>query len=73
MKILIDANLLIYLNARMPEYEARLIDNFWLDLLLNHTLYTNLLVLDEVVYISKKKYNVSFNGTIEFIDRAILP
>ncbi len=73
MKIFIDASLLVYLNVKMPEHEARLIEDFWLDLLVNHTLYTNILVLDEVIYISKKKYSVSFIDTIDFIDRAVLP
>jgi len=53
MKIFIDSNILIYLNDKMPEHEARLVESFWLDLLINHTLYTNILVLDEVVYISR--------------------
>ena len=57
----------------MPMDEARVIENFWLDLILNHSLYTNILVLDEVIYVSKRRYNVGYNDTIEFIDRAIIP
>jgi len=64
---------LYILNAKMPEHEARLVESFWLDLLINHTLYTNILVLDEVIYISRKKYGIPFEETIEFIDRAVLP
>ncbi len=30
-------------------------------------------MLDEAVYVSKRKYDVPFSGTIEFIDRAVLP
>ena len=57
----------------MPEEEARLIEEFWLNLIENHILYTNILVLDEVVYVSRKKYNVEYTETIEFIDKAVLP
>ncbi|MCD6358014.1 MAG: type II toxin-antitoxin system VapC family toxin [Thermoproteales archaeon] len=73
MKVFIDSSLLIYLNVRMPDHEARLIEEFWLDLLLNHLLYTNILALDETIYVSKRKYGVSYSETIEFIDRAVLP
>ena len=73
MKVFIDASLLVYLNVRMPDNEARLVEDFWLDLLTNHLLYTNVLVLDETIYVSKKKYNIGFKETLNFIDRAILP
>jgi len=73
MKIFIDASLIIYLNVRLPGHEARLVEEFWLDLLLNHTLYTNILALDEAIYVSKRKYDISYTDTIEFIDKAIIP
>ncbi len=73
MKVFVDASLLVYLNVKMPEDEARLVEDFWLELLLNHLLYTNILVLDETIYVSKRKYDVSFKDTIDFIDRAVLP
>lgn len=73
MKIFVDASLFIYLNVRMPEKEAEVIEKFWLNLVLNHMLYTNLLVLDEVIYVSKKKYDVEYEETIKFIDKVVLP
>lgn len=73
MKIFVDASLLIYLNVKMPEDEAKLIEDFWLNLLLNNLLYTNVLVLDEVIHVSKRKYDVSPKDTIDFIDKAVLP
>ncbi len=73
MKIFVDASLLIYLNVKLPENEARRVEQFWLDLLLNHDVYTNILVLVETIYISKKKYDVPITETIEFIDRAVVP
>jgi predicted nucleic acid-binding protein len=38
-----------------------------------HELYTNLLVLDEVAYISRRKYGVRLEDTLEFLDLAVLP
>ncbi len=73
MKIFIDANLLIYLNTRMPDQEARLVEDFWLDLVLNHILFTNVLVLDELIYVSRKRYGVPVRDTIEFIDNVVIP
>ncbi len=73
MKVLVDANLLIYLNVKMPDDEARLVEKFWEELNRNHELFVNLLVLDETLYISRKKYGVPFEETMEFIDRAVLP
>jgi len=73
MKVFVDSSLLVYLNVKMPEEEARLIEDFWLDLLSNHTLFTNIIVLDETIYISKKKYDVEYEETLKFIDRVILP
>jgi predicted nucleic acid-binding protein len=69
----VDASLLIYLNVPMPESQAQLIDSFWKNLLSKHETFTNLLVLDEVIYISKKKYDVEQEETLEFIDHTVLP
>ena len=73
MKIFIDSNLLIYLNTiKTPEWR-KIYENFYLDLLLNYKAYTDVLVLDELLYTSKKKYNVPYNITIEFIESIVLP
>jgi len=73
LKVFVDASLLIYLNVKLTEEEAKLVEDFWLNLLLNHELYTNIIALDETICVSKKKYEVSIDDTIEFIDRAVLP
>jgi len=73
MKIFIDANLLIYLNTtKTPEWR-KIYENFYLNLLLNYKAYTDILILDELLYTSKKKYNVPYNITIEFIESIVLP
>ncbi len=66
-------SLLIYLNVRMPDDEAKIVEEFWERMLRNHELFVNLLVLDEVIYVSRRKYDVPFSDTLEFIDRAVLP
>ncbi|MGQ4915875.1 MAG: type II toxin-antitoxin system VapC family toxin [Candidatus Asgardarchaeia archaeon] len=72
MKFFIDASLLIYLNIPLPDSEASIIENFYKELL-SEELYTDILVLDETIYISRKKYSVPQKDTIEYIDRAVIP
>lgn len=73
MKVFVDANLLIYLNVGLPPEEARILHVFWAELVKSHALYTNALVLDEALYVSRKRYGVPYEATIEFIDRAVVP
>jgi len=72
LKVFVDASLIIYLNVRLPDGEARKIEDFWLKLL-EESLYTDVLVLDEAIYVSKRKYGVPVEETLELIDKAILP
>ena len=70
MKIFLDASFLVYLNIDIAEAEK--IDNLFKSLL-KEELYTDVLVLDEVIYISKRKYGVPYKETINFIDDIVLP
>ncbi len=73
MKAFIDANLLIYLNT-VSEIAARSIyEDFFIDLARKYRLYADDLVLDELLYISKKKYGVPYEITFEFIDSIVMP
>ena len=65
MKIFLDSSFLIYLNTG-NEKITKLFEQ-----ILNEKLYTDVLVLNEVIYISKKKYNISYEETIEFLDELI--
>lgn len=47
-------------------------DEFYTSLLKDE-LYTNLLVVDETLYLSMSKYNVSYQVTFEFLKASILP
>ena len=59
MRIFIDSPLLIYLNAsRSPELRAKY-ENFYLSLLSEHRAYLGVLVLDELINVSGRKYRVS--------------
>ncbi len=69
MKVFVDANLLIYLNVGSSEAVL----DFWIDLLARNRLYTDPLVLDEVIWVSRKKYSVLEEDTIGFIEEEVLP
>jgi predicted nucleic acid-binding protein len=66
--IFVDANFLIYLNLGVKEIEG-----YYLKLLSEESLATNPLVLDEVIYVSKKKYGVRLEDTLDFLDNVVLP
>ncbi len=65
----LDANVLIYLNAG----EESIVKFFRNLLMRRNTLYTDALVLDEVIYISRKKYGIRYEDTIRFLDNVVLP
>jgi predicted nucleic acid-binding protein len=66
--IFLDANFLVYLNLSHEE----VVDHY-LRLLRSEALFTDPLVLDEVIYVSKKKYGVNYCDTIGFLDEIVLP
>jgi len=66
--IFVDANFLIYLNLGVKEIEG-----YYLKLLSEESLATDPLVLDEVIYVSKKKYGVRLEDTLDFLDNVVLP
>ncbi|WP_456452523.1 type II toxin-antitoxin system VapC family toxin [Thermococcus sp.] len=73
MKLFVDTNLFVYLNSRIPDKVAERLDGFYLHLTQNHELYTDVLVLDELIHVSRRKYGIAHRDTIEFIDDIILP
>ena len=73
MKAFADANLLIYLNTISELATRSMYEDFFIDLARKYRLYTDDLVLDELLYISKKKYGVPYEITFEFIDSIVMP
>lgn len=73
MRIFIDANLLIYLNTVKTPAIRRRYENFYLRTLQDFRCSTDVLVLDEVLYISRRKFNIPYEVSIEFIDSVVLP
>jgi len=73
LKVFIDANLLIYLNTVKSPGLRKTYEDFYLDLLLDYKAYADVLVLDELIYISKRRYSVPYEITLEFIDSIVLP
>jgi len=73
MKAFIDAPLLIYLNT-MTDPSARMpYENLYIRVLTKYKLYTDVLVLDEVIYISRRKYGIPYDVSVEFIKSVVLP
>ena len=70
-KLFLDTNLVIYLNTLTGE-QRPIIDRFYKGLLREH-LFTNMLVLDETLYVSRRKYAVPYATTIDFLRRALIP
>jgi len=65
--IFLDANFLIYLNSGVSE-----VKEYYIKLLTYESLFSDPLVIDEVIYVSKKKYGVKYCDTIEFLDEIVL-
>jgi predicted nucleic acid-binding protein len=70
-KLFLDANLVIYLNTLTGE-ERPIIDRFFKSLLREH-LFTNMLVLDETLHVSRRRYAIPYAMTMHFLRRAFLP
>jgi len=73
MRTFLDANLLIYLNTIEDFVEKRRFSDFYLELLREDRCYIDALVLDEVLFVSKKKYAVPYELTCDFISLQVLP
>ena len=69
----IDANLLIYLNCIKDRNARKPYETLYYQVLNSYSVVTDVLVLDELIWISKKKYNVPYNITLDFIRNAVLP
>ncbi|MGQ4892990.1 MAG: type II toxin-antitoxin system VapC family toxin [Candidatus Njordarchaeia archaeon] len=72
MKVFVDSSLIIYMNVPLSPEDDEKISKFFKKVLKMEA-FTDLLVLDETIYVSKKKYDVSYDDTLEFLDKAILP
>jgi len=72
LKIFIDATLFIYLNT-ITSSTRSIYERFYFDLIDNHELYTDALMLDETIFVSKRKYHVPYNVSIKFIEANVLP
>ena len=73
MKAFLDTPLLVYLNTVAEDQRRLVYESFYLDLLSRYKLYTDVLVLDELIYISKRKYGVPYSVTLDFIEAIVLP
>jgi predicted nucleic acid-binding protein len=77
-KAFLDASFMIYLDTLQakgdgPEESRDSIDNLYTRILKEYSLFSNVLTLDETIYIAKAKYQVAYTDSIAFLKRAILP
>lgn len=73
MKAFIDTPLLVYLNTLTDERERSVYEDYYISILGRYKPYTDVLVLDELIHVSRRKYGVGYRETIEFIDSIVLP
>ena len=73
MKVFLDTPLLVYLNTVADDQRRLIYENFYLDILSRYKPYTDVLVLDELIYISRKKYGVPYSVTVNFVEAVVLP
>ncbi|MEM2776636.1 MAG: type II toxin-antitoxin system VapC family toxin [Candidatus Bathyarchaeia archaeon] len=66
----LDSNFLIYLNA-MTSDERKRFDEFFMKLL-KEQLFINMLIINEVLYISRK-YGLPYETTLKFLKTIVLP
>lgn len=71
MKAFLDASFLIYLNT-MTNRERKELDELFRRLL-EELLFTNILVIDETLYISERKFGFPYSVTLDFIRKIVLP
>jgi uncharacterized protein len=67
----LDANLLIYLNTLGDKQNPEL-EKFYTSLL-GEDLYTDVLILDETLYLSMSRYRVPYQLSFEFLRTNVLP
>jgi uncharacterized protein len=78
VKIFLDANLLIYLNTYDEMGKSAQgdpkdpLEVFYVELL-KEDLYTDVLALDETIYLSLSKFRVPYSLSFEFLRTSILP
>jgi predicted nucleic acid-binding protein len=73
LKAFLDAPLPIYLNTISDPSSRAQYENLYIYFTTKYKLYTDVLVLDEVLYISKKKYGVPYDLTAEFLKTVVFP
>ena len=66
MKAFLDAPLPIYLNTISDPSSRAQYENLYIYFTTKYKLYTDVLVLDDVLYISRKKYGIPYDLTIKW-------
>ncbi|MEM2939805.1 MAG: type II toxin-antitoxin system VapC family toxin [Candidatus Bathyarchaeia archaeon] len=73
MRIFIDSNLLIYLNNLVNRSLRIIYEDFYTRIIEENEPYTDIIILDELIYISQERYNVPYKTTLGFIEEIVKP
>jgi len=73
MRAFIDANLIVYLNTLREPDAKRRHRAFYEETIARHRCFTNALVLEEVLYVSNRKYGFGYADTAHMIETQVLP
>ncbi|MEM1581387.1 MAG: type II toxin-antitoxin system VapC family toxin [Candidatus Bathyarchaeia archaeon] len=73
MRIFIDSNLLIYLNTLVNRSLRIIYEDFYTRIIEENEPYTDIIILDELIYISQERYNVPYKTTLGFIEEIVKP
>ena len=69
--VFIDTNLLIYLNTPSADCDECAV--FYENEIEFNNAFTNIIVIDELLHVSKKKYKIPYSTTLDFIDSTVVP
>ncbi len=69
--IFIDTNLLAYINTASKNYDRYF--SFYEDQIRENRAFINMIVIDELMYVSRSKYGVPYKETLEFIESLVFP
>jgi len=73
MKVFVDTPLLIYLNTLTDSKDRIPYENLYVEILTRYKPYIDVLVLDELIYVSRRKYGIPYKVSLDFIRSNILP
>ena len=69
--IFIDTNFLVYMNTPTGHFDDY--SSYFEEAVRDNRVFTNMRVIDELLFVSRNKYKVPYSVTLDFIDSLIVP